>query len=71
MIEERDSSNAILWVSSDALSQWKFQFHFKRRLQLSHMQGECCRVNQLANSMADTLAKQGVDRTAQMVASIL
>lgn len=68
---ERDSSNAISWVNS-FLGPWKMQFYLNEiRLQASPFPVSFQHISRSANSMADCLAKQRVDHSCNLSASIL
>ena len=69
---ESDSSNAVAWASNRKLHPWEFQFLFNEiRGLCSTSLVEFCHVNRLANSMADALAKQGVERSTPWVGVVM
>ena len=61
---ESNSSNAIAWESNRKRAfPWKFQFHFDENHGLSStLDVVFSHELRSGNSMADALAKQGVDR---------
>lgn len=62
LIVESDSYNAS-WVSSDKGKPWKLHFSFNEIKYLSSFISiEFHHVSQSVNRLADTLAKQGIDR---------
>ena len=69
---ESDSLNAISWVSSSAVIPWRFQFYLNEiRALASSIQVKFQHVGRLANGFADLLAKQGLDRSSNLVAFIM
>lgn len=71
LIVERDSSNAISWVNS-FFGPWKMQFYLNEiRLLASPSPVSFQHISRSANSMAACLAKQGVDHSCNLSASIL
>ena len=66
---ESDSLNAISWVSSSAMFPWKSQFYLNEiRALSSSIQVSFIHVGRAANGFADSLAKQGVDRSSNFLA---
>ena len=66
-----DSSNAIRWVSKVEKGPWRFQYYVNEIKALSSsIKVYFFHIYWSANSMADTLAKQGVHRVIQLVAHI-
>ena len=69
---ECDSLNTIPWVSSSTAIPWRFQFYFNEiRVLASLIQVNFQHVGRSANGFADSLAKQGVDRSSNLVAFIM
>lgn len=67
LLVDSGSMNAISWVSSTALPR-QFQFYFNEiKMLSSSIFVEFCHVGQLANSIADSLAKPGMDRSIPFV----
>lgn len=63
-----DSSNVISWISSNK-NRWRFHFLFAEIKSLSsHGYVKLKHVKRLANTMADSLAKQGVHRVISLIA---
>lgn len=70
LIVESDSSNTISWISFME-GPWRFHFLFSEIKFLSSLGlVESKHGVRLANSMADALAKQGVDRSIPFIAFI-
>lgn len=70
LIVESDSSNTLSWISSIE-GPWRFHFLFSEIKFLSSADlVESKHGVRLANSMADALAKQGVDRSIPFIAFI-
>ena len=68
-MEESDSLNAISWVSSSTTFPCYLQFYVNEIRALSSMiQVVFQHVGRSANGFADSLAKQGVDRSSDLVA---
>ena len=58
---ESDSSNVVGWSSKCDSKHWKFQFHFNEINELSSFGCLLSSYIRSVSSMADDLAKQGVD----------
>ena len=72
LLVESDSSNAITWVSNKKDFPWKFQFHFNEIRELSAtLNVSFLHEVRSANSIADALAKQGVERLSPWVSVIM
>ncbi|XXG62464.1 hypothetical protein AAC387_Pa05g0816 [Persea americana] len=72
LIVESDSSNAIAWVTNKKINPWKVQFLFNEIRVLSTSSSVVFRHElRLANSFADVLAKQGVERVSPSEGVIL
>eukprot|EP00268_Persea_americana_P021175 TRINITY_DN2115_c2_g2_i2.p1 TRINITY_DN2115_c2_g2~~TRINITY_DN2115_c2_g2_i2.p1 ORF type:complete len:106 (-),score=3.85 TRINITY_DN2115_c2_g2_i2:1-318(-) len=71
LIVDSDLANAVSWVKS-LRGSWKMQFFFN---EISHLifdlQVTFQRISRSANGMQDCLAKQGVDRSCNLIAFIL
>lgn len=68
LIVESDSYS-ISWVSSLAKFPWRFQFYFTEITSLSSLFGvKFQNMRWSANGFADSLAKQGVGRSSDLVA---
>ena len=68
LLAESDSTNAVGWLLKPNSRPWKFQFHFNEMKKISSsLVVSFGHVMRHANSMADTLAKQGVDRASPRV----
>lgn len=66
---ESDSLNVLSWVSSLAILLWRFQFYLiEIKALLSSIQVAFQHVGRSANSVADSLAKQGLDRSFNLLA---
>lgn len=68
-VVESDSLNAVSWASSLAKFPWRFQFYFNEIKYLSPL--FCVtfqHIGRMANSFADLIVKQGVDRSSELVA---
>ena len=63
LVVERNSRNAISWVSSLAEPPWRFQFLFNEIRVFSSISQELHHVARSTNGFADFLAMQGVDRS--------
>lgn len=64
-----DSLNVISWVSSSAVIPWRFQFYLNEiRVLTFSIQVKFQHVRRSANGFADSLAKQGVDRSSNLMA---
>lgn len=64
---ERDSLNVISLVCTCALPPRRFQFYFNEIKELSSsISVELCRVGRSANGFADSMAKQGFDRSLEV-----
>ena len=69
---ESDPLNAISWVSSSAKGPWRFQFYFNEISSLkSLIRVKFQHTGREAHSFVVALAKQTVDRVADLVAYIL
>lgn len=72
LILASDSSNAITWVSNRKAIPWKFQFYFNDTRELSaSINVSFHHEVRSANSLADRLAKQGVERLSPWVGVIM
>ena len=72
LVVKSDSLIAMSWVSSSSMFPWKFQFYMNEIRALSPMiQVVLKHVGRSANGFADSLAKQGVDRSSDLVAFTL
>lgn len=72
VIVESDSSAAIHWVSSLDSGPWSFHFRFNEINAISSsLYVSFTLVRRLANGMADSLAKQGVDRVFPFFSSLV
>lgn len=72
LIVESNSSNAITWVSNQAMYPWKFQFVFNEIRDVSSILNVAfhCEVRS-ANSMLDALAKQWVKRLSPWLGFVI
>lgn len=71
LIVESDTANAICWVFKTDEAPWKFHFLLQEIKAFSSDEVSFTHVFRKANFMADSLAKQGVDRTTSLLASLL
>ena len=63
LIVESNSSNANAWVSNRKVNPWNFQLHLNEIWILSsNINEDFCHELRSVNSVADALAKQGVER---------
>ena len=68
LVVESDSANEVGWLLKPDSRPWKFQFHFNELKKISSsLVVSSGHVMRNANSMVDTLAKQGVDRDSPWV----
>lgn len=71
IVVKNDSSNAIDWVSASNRGPWRFHF-FKWRSSFSLMiQVEFSCVLHSVNSLADSLAKQGVEQSSPSLCNFI
>ena len=62
---ESDSTNAIAWASNQKINPWKIQFIFNEiRVLVASITIIFHHELRSANSIADVLARQGVDRAS-------
>lgn len=65
---ESNSMNAISWISPSVVSPWRFYFYFNEiNMSSSSIQAEFWNVSWMANDLAYSLAKQGVNRSSPMI----
>ena len=64
LLVESDSTNAVGWLLKPDSRPWNFQFHFNEMKKISSLVVSFGHVLRRANSIADALVKQGVDRAS-------
>lgn len=64
---ERNSSNALSWVSAPSGGPWKYHFILNEIKTVFLIEVKFTHILHSANAMADTLAKQGEDRISPFV----
>lgn len=68
LVVESDSLNAISWVTSSALTPWRFTFYLEGIKMLSSLMEVVFRhVGWLANGFANSLVKQGMERSSPLL----
>lgn len=61
--------NVVSWAHAPFKAPWRFQFHFNEIVSLvSSLDVVFQHVSRLANGFADTLSKQGVERSQDLMA---
>lgn len=70
LMVENDSSNDIAWALREDNIPWKFHYLLNKIRSLSSsIKAEFKHINRLVNILADSLAKQGVDRETLSIVS--